>query len=264
MRPMSDLAASPRLHVRYRPAGETGIGALRFTRPEKLNATNEASLHDLAGALDAAWADREARVVVIGGEGRGFCVGIDLHALATDSLSDSWFRRWDEELVRLEELPAPTVAALQGPCLGGGLQIALCCDLRIASDDASFGLSAVTHGIIPGLATFRLARFIGEGAAREMMLLGETWDAPRALQQGLVQRVVRQEALDAAVAGMAERLAAAPREAVRATKQLTRAAYDHPLERFLDLYAEAQARCRADVETRENLARYQRGRWGRS
>src|SRR4029453_6559344 len=97
-----------------------------------------------------------------------------------------------------EAIPVATVAAIQGPCLGGGLQITLCCDFRIASEDATFGLSAVRPGIIPGLATYRLPRLIGMGAAREMMLLGETWDAARAHAEGLVNRAVPGERVEAA------------------------------------------------------------------
>src|SRR4030095_13720639 len=110
-------------------------------------------------------------------------VGIDLGALSADAIPDDWFERWDVTLARPEALPAAAVGAPEGPCRGGGLQVALCCDLRVAADDASFGLSAVTHGIVPGLATYRLERFVGAGPAREMMLLGETWDATRAVWQ---------------------------------------------------------------------------------
>jgi enoyl-CoA hydratase/carnithine racemase len=255
--------ANAERHARYESADATGIAQLRFTRPEKLNATDDASVDHLAEAIEAAWADAAARAVVVAGEGRAFCVGIDLAALAGDAIPETWFRRWEEALARLEALPAPTVAAIRGPCLGGGLQVALCCDLSIASEDATFGLSAVTHGIIPGLATFRLARLVGEGAARELMLLGETWDAERAFRHGLVQRVVPNAALDATARAIAERIAAAPREAVRATKSLTRAAHDLQLESFLDLYVSAQQDCRADPETRAKLDQYARGRWGR-
>src|SRR4029453_17864604 len=119
-----------------------------------------------------------------------------------------------------EAIPVATVAAIQGPCLGGGLQITLCCDFRIASEDATFGLSAVRHGIIPGLATYRLPRLIGMGAAREMMLLGETWDAARGLRHGLVSQVVPPQDLEATAVDLATKLAANVRAASAATKQL--------------------------------------------
>src|SRR5438094_7979942 len=178
-------------HARYTPAGQDGIGHLELTRPEKLNATDDDSVDDLDRAATRAVRDRKARAIIVCGRGRAFCTGIDLAALASDRLGADWFRRWEVALAKIEAIPVATVAAIQGPCLGGGLQIALCCDLRVAAADATFGLSAVRHGIIPGLATYRLPRVIGMGAALEMMLLGETWDVARAEGHGLMSRVVQ-------------------------------------------------------------------------
>jgi len=253
---------SPRPHVRYERAGADGIARLLFARGEKLNATDDAFVFDLESALVDARADGGARAIVVTGEGRAFCVGIDLRALVSGGLPEDWFARWDGALAALEALETPTVAAIRGPCLGGGLQAALCCDLRVAAEDATFGLSAVTHGIVPGLATLRLERFVGAGPARELMLLGETWDTARAGQHRLVDRVVPNEALDAQAHAIAVRLAAAPQEAMRATKRLTLAAHELTLQEFLTAYADAQQRCRDDAETRANFARYAQGRWG--
>jgi enoyl-CoA hydratase/carnithine racemase len=250
-------------HARYTPAGDDGIGRLELTRPEKLNATDDRSVDDLDRAATLAGRDGKARAVIVAGRGRAFCTGIDLSALAGERLGADWFRRWDVALAKLEAIPVATVAAIQGPCLGGGLQITLCCDLRVASEDASFGLSAVRHGIIPGLATYRLPRHVGMGPAREMMLLGETWNAARALQLGLVNRVVRREGLEEAALELARKLAGNVRAATVATKRLVLGSYDLPLGRFLAAYVRAQRRCWNDRETKENLARYRAGRWGK-
>jgi enoyl-CoA hydratase/carnithine racemase len=258
--PKSRTTRSP--HAVYDPAGRDGIGRLRLTRPEKLNATDDDSVTDLDRAATRAGRDAKARAIVVSGDGRAFCSGIDLSALAGDRLGADWFRRWDTALAKIESIPVPTVAAIQGPCLGGGLQLVLCCDLSIASDDATFGLSAVRHGIIPGLATYRLPRQIGMAAAREMMLLGETWDAARALAQGLVNRVVPRDRLEAAALAFATTLAANVRAASVATKRLTLQSHELPRARFLDAYVRAQRGCWSDRETRANLARYRAGRWG--
>lgn len=249
-------------HAAYTPAGRDGIGRLELTRPEKLNATDDASLADLHRAASLAARDERARAVLVRGRGRAFCTGIDLSALAADRLPPDWFQRWDVALAKLESIPVPTVAALQGACLGGGLQIALCCDLRVASDDASFGLSAVRHGIVPGLATYRLPRTIGMGAARELMLLGETWDAARAERHGLVNRVVPLARLAETALELATRLAANVRAVSVATKRPTLRSYDLPLERFLKLDVQCQRACWNDAETQATLARYRAGRWG--
>jgi len=251
------------LHAQYTPAGEDGIGHLELTRPEKLNATDDDSVGDLDRAATLAARDKKARAIVVRGRGRAFCTGIDLAALAGDRLGADWFRRWDVALAKIESIPVATVAAIQGPCLGGGLQITLCCDLRVASDDATFGLSAVRHGIIPGLATYRLPRLIGMGAAREMMLLGETWGAARAHGHGLVNRVVPLAELEATALDLATALAANGRAASVATKRLTLRAYDPSLGRFLADYVRSQRSCWNDPETRKTLARYRAGRWGR-
>jgi enoyl-CoA hydratase/carnithine racemase len=254
-------AAKRAPHACYTVAGRDGIGHLELTRPEKLNATDDDSVRDLDRAAAEAARDRPARAIVVSGRGRAFCAGIDLAALAGDRLGADWFRRWETALARIEGIPVPTLAAIRGPCLGGGLQITLCCDLRIASEDATFGLSAVRHGIIPGLATYRLARVIGEGAAREMMLLGETWDARRAVAAGLVGRVVAGARLEAAARETAARLAANVRSASVATKRLTLRAPHLPFRRFLDEYVRAQRACWSDPETQAQLARYRAGRW---
>jgi enoyl-CoA hydratase len=249
-------------HAQYTPAGRDGIGRIELTRPEKLNATDDESVDDLDRAATLATRDGKARAVVVAGRGRAFCTGIDLAALAGGRLGADWFRRWEVALAKIEAVPVPTVAAIRGPCLGGGLQIVLCCDLSVASDDASFGLSAVRHGIIPGLATHRLPRQIGLAAAREMMLLGETWDAARAHRQGLVNAVVPLDRLEATAGELATKLAANVRAASVATKRLTLRAYDLPHGRFLTEFLRAQRACWHDRETKENLARYRAGRWG--
>jgi enoyl-CoA hydratase/carnithine racemase len=250
-------------HAEYTPADADGIGLLELTRPEKLNATDHESVRDLDRAATQAARDRRARAIIVGGRGRAFCTGIDLAALAAGRLRADWFRRWDVALAKIEAIPVATVAAIQGPCLGGGLQITLCCDLRVASSEATFGLSAVRHGIIPGLATYRLPRVIGMGAAREMMLLGETWDAARALAHGLVNRVVRLDGLESATRELATRLAANVRAASVATKRLTLRSGEPSFGRFLADYVRSQRRCWRDAETRATLARYRVGRWGR-
>ncbi len=255
--------ATRSVHAQYTQAGDDGIGRLELTRPEKLNATDDDSLDDLDCAARLAVRDKKARAIIVSGRGRAFCAGIDLAALAGDRLETDWFRRWEIALATIESIPVATIAAIQGPCLGGGLQITLCCDLRVASVEATFGLSAVRHGIIPGLASYRLPRHIGQGAASEMMLLGETWDAERVHRQGLVNKVVPLDQLDATTLALARKLAANVRAASVATKRLTLRSYELPFGRILSEYVRAQRACWNDDETTENLARYRAGRWRR-
>ena len=162
----------------------SGIAWLTFNRPEARNAMTFGMYDRLGEICRQIDDDGSVRVLILRGAGeKAFVSGTDISQfrdLRTPEQALAYEARMDGVFDALEEVRVPTIAAIQGPCLGGGLQITLCCDLRVASEEATFGLSAVRHGIIPGLATYRLPRLIGMGAAREMMLLGETWDAARA------------------------------------------------------------------------------------
>src|SRR5213595_2711181 len=112
------------------------LARLRFNRPEALNAANWAWVQDIVSATAYLAQSAETRVVIVSGEGRAFCSGLDTKELAQGNLTVSWFETWERGVVALAELNAITIAAIQGYCLGGGLQLALGCDLRIASSDA--------------------------------------------------------------------------------------------------------------------------------
>src|SRR5438874_4669645 len=143
------------------------LARLRLNRPEVLNAANWAWVQDLVTATDYLAHSAETRVVIVSGEGRAFCSGMDTKELAQGNMTVSWFETWERGVAALAELDAITIAAIQGYCLGGGLQLALACDLRIASSDAIFSIPAVKEGVVAYVATVRLARLIGAAAAKE-------------------------------------------------------------------------------------------------
>ena len=155
-----------------------------------LNAANCQWIDDLHAALDELEAAERLRVVIISGRGRAFSTGIDLKALSNGEIQIGWFRLWEEAMRRIEKLQAVTIARVNGYALGGGLQVCLACDLRVASEDAQFGLPAVLEALIPGTGTYRLPRFVGLGRARRMILTGETVGALEALEIGLADWVV--------------------------------------------------------------------------
>src|SRR5687768_8980375 len=150
-----------------------GVARLTLDRPEVLNAGNAEWVHDLTAAVGAIAAAREARVAVITGAGRTFSSGVDLGALARGEFGFADFRAWEDAMVAIEELDTLFVAGINGHALGVGLQLALACDYRLASEAALIGLPAVKEGLIPSLALFRLPRLIGLARARELILLGE-------------------------------------------------------------------------------------------
>jgi len=137
------------------------LARLRLNRPEVLNAANRAWVQDLVTVTDYLAHHVETRVVIVSGEGRAFCSGLDTKELANGKLTVEWFETWERGVTALAELNAISIAAIHGYCLGGGLQLALACDLRIASTDAIFSIPAVKEGVVAYFATVRLARLIG-------------------------------------------------------------------------------------------------------
>ena len=198
------------------------LTTIRLNRPEKLNAVDREMLDMLDAEVNRLHQDESARVVVLEGSGeRAFCVGADLNHIATFGPPDirKWVNDGNRVLSRLANLPVPVIAAVHGYAVGGGLEFALACDLRIASEDSSFGLPEITHGWFPGWGgTHRLLNVIGEAKAKEMVLLGERIDAHTAQDLGLVNRVVPRENLADEVQQIAASLAQKSPVAMRAAK----------------------------------------------
>jgi len=204
---------------------QDGVAWIRFDRPKKLNAINAEVLKELEAALVACENDDQTRVVVLTGNEKAFVTGADVGAMADKTINDA-LRLTDLTLQvqeRLADLPKPTIAAVSGFALGAGCEIALCCDFRIAADNAVLGLPEITLGIIPGGGgTQRLPRLINPSTAARMILLGELVKAPEALRIGLVDAVVEPARLKEETASLATRLAKMPAMAVRAAKTAMR------------------------------------------
>lgn len=188
-----------------------GVRTITVNRPTKLNALNRDTLNELTIAFAQAAADDDARVVVLAGAGdKAFVAGADIAEMhAYTPLQAQDFSRSGQHLMRsIESLRKPVIARIQGFALGGGLELAMACHLRVASDKARFGQPEITLGLIPGFGgTQRLARLAGRGAALELCLTGNLIDAARALALGIVTQVVAADALDDTVAELAARLA---------------------------------------------------------
>lgn len=208
--------------VRRPPACPVGTAEIVLNRPHKLNAMNLAWVRDLDRAVTELSGDPELRVLVIRGAGRAFCAGLDQDMLAEQGMPDDFFGLQEKAFTALERLPAIVIARIHGHCIGGGLQLALACDIRIATGNAVLGLTAATSGLVPGMASWRLPRFVGVGRALRLSLSSERVTASGALGMGLVDHVVPDEEADDIVA----RYAAVPAEAARGIKELTRTAFD--------------------------------------
>ncbi len=244
--------------VRYRSGR---IARITLDRPSVLNAADEAWVADLNACADAAAGDGDARVVVLEGAGPSFCSGIDLDVLAAGRIGRSWFEGWERAMRRLETMDRLVVAAVHGYCIGGGLQLALACDVRVARDDATLGLPAVKEGLIPGLGVWRLPRAVGLGRARHLVLTGATIGASEALAMGLVDHVAPPDRFEDTVADVAERLAGVAFASAVASKRLLDLAYG-PYEAALSAYLDEQERAMRSPDHAEAMAAW-RSRVGR-
>src|SRR5256886_16830845 len=195
------------------------LARLRLNRPQVLNAANRVWVQDLVTATDYLSHSVETRVVLVSGEGRAFCSGLDTKELAQGKLTVEWFETWERGVTALAELDAITIAAIQGYCLGGGLQLALACDLRIASSDAIFSIPAVKEGLAAYVATVRLARLIGTAAAKELCLLGRRFSAEEGLALRLITEVVPPAMLEERALALAQELLSIPFPALLHTKR---------------------------------------------
>jgi enoyl-CoA hydratase/carnithine racemase len=216
------------------------IAELVMNRPEVLNAENWPMADDFHAVLDEIERDKEIRAVVVAGQGRSFSSGIDLRALSAGELKIDWFRFFDEGMRRLEQLDALTVAKIRGYAIGGGLQMALACDLRVATPEARFGLPAVLEALIPGMGTYRLPRFIGLGRARRMALTGELIGADEALKIGLVDWVVPEEKLSETVESVIAGTLKGSATARGFTKKLITASFESNFDEAFSTYLEYQ------------------------
>ncbi|HWN98401.1 MAG TPA: enoyl-CoA hydratase/isomerase family protein [Blastocatellia bacterium] len=236
------------------------IGRLTLNRPELLNAMNYQGALDMNRAAEMIREDPDLRLVLIRGAGRAFCTGIDLKQLQAGETPQEYYEKWDRALRILEQSEKVLICAMRGYALGGGLQLALACDIRIATEDCQLGLPAIREGIIPGLGTFRLPRYIGLGRAKWMSLSGENVDGRRAYEIGLVDHVVKPSEFDQEVSALVEKYARSCSEGTRQSKVLLSLAFDMSHGQFFEEYLRRQRLAMASSDHQEAMAAYREGR----
>src|SRR5205807_4469636 len=225
-----------------------GVGTIRLNNPSRLNALSEVMTRELLEVLDRFGRDRSVRAILLTGEGRGFSSGADLSALQEPYLKGerpklSFFLQegYNKLIPLITVSPKPVVAAVNGVVAGAGVSVALACDLRIASQEASFSMAFVRIGLIPDAgSTYLLPRTVGMARALELALLSEKVDAETALRIGLVNGVVPADQLEAEAHALATRLAELPTAAIGMTKRVFIEASRLSLAETLDREAEVQ------------------------
>src|SRR5713101_1531360 len=206
------------------------MARLHLNRPEALNAANWAWVQDLIKATAYLAQSTETHVVIISGEGRAFCSGLDVKELA------------------------------QGYCLGGGLQAAIACDLLVASTDAVFSIPAIKEGIVACLGPMRLARLVGAARAKYLCLLGRRFTASEGLAMGLIHEIVEPAELEQHVQALAQELLAIPYTALRHTKSQIDRAFERDLATLMDEMVVAEEECLRSPEHAAVMAAYRRER----
>lgn len=218
------------------------VATLTVSRPEVRNALDGETVAELHRALEEAREVRATVIVVTGKGDKAFVSGADISAIRERRRDDALASINSRLMAAVEAHEAVTIAAVNGYALGGGCELALACDLRLAAENAVFGLPEPGLGIIPGAGgTQRLPRIVGLGRAKEMILTGARWDARKALEAGLVSQVVPRAELMAAARAMAERVLALGPLAVRLAKAAVNASSQMPLAAGLAFESTAQA-----------------------
>jgi enoyl-CoA hydratase/carnithine racemase len=235
--------------VTYRVA--LGVAYITLNRPAVLNALNTDLAAALADRAEDAAADADVMAVVVAGAGRAFCSGMDRTALAAGTIGEEFYRHWIRGLNRLEDMPKVTLAVLHGHSIGGGLQLGLACDLRLATEDAVLGLGASRHGIIPDGGVLRLARLVGLGRAKELALLNDDISPGEARAIGLVNWVCAPAALDATIDGLVERLRQQAPTANAHIKRLLHESFHQDPRAMIEEVMAAQRDCMTSWETTE-------------
>ncbi|MEM3512637.1 MAG: enoyl-CoA hydratase-related protein [Thermoplasmata archaeon] len=227
-----------------------------INRPEKLNALSSELLKELECAFYEACCDEGVGVLVITGIGKAFVAGADISEMKEFGSveAEQYSLQGQKVFGMLEKMEIPVIAAINGYALGGGLELALSCDFRIASENALLGLPEITLGLVPGFGgTQKLTRIVGIAKAKQMIMLGERINAAEALQLGLVHRVVKPEELEKEVDALAGKLLGLGRVALKTAKYLMNASLDLPLQEGLNMEARAFALLFSGREAKEGI-----------
>lgn len=225
---------------------EGAVGTVTINRPDALNALNSTVFAEMSDLLDAIAADSDVRVIVLKGAGeRAFVAGADIKEMTGMSRREAEARSWTGMRLygQMRRMPQPLVASIQGYALGGGMLIAMACDIRVASTEATFGYPEIRLGIFPGTGgTILIDRLIGPAAARAICLLGDHFPAERAYQLGLVNRLVRPDDLKAETASVAGKLAGYSPVAMRELKTALNASIELDFSSAREVEIEAYGR----------------------
>ncbi len=241
-------------HMRLDTAGK--LAWVTFTRERYLNAMNNAATVQLNRVAMALREDPEVRLVIIRGQGRAFCTGIDLKELAADEINMTYFQLWEKALRMFEMMEKIVVVGMHGYCLGGALQLAIAADIRVSSADCQIGLPAIKESLIPGLGPWRLPKYIGWGRAKKLILGGQNINGEEALRIGLVDHVIPAEAFFTHLDEIAHDYLKACSTGTRMSKLVLNQAFTYDYPAIYQHYLELQERTQYSLDGEEGKRAY--------
>jgi 2-(1,2-epoxy-1,2-dihydrophenyl)acetyl-CoA isomerase len=238
-----------------------GVATLTMNRPERLNALGDTLREDLQDAVTRASADPEVRVMIVTGAGKGFCSGGDVKAMnerresrAQRPVMEKVAPGRDQTVLALRDAPKPVIAAVNGAAAGAGMNLALCCDIRLASTTAKFAQAFVRRGLHPDWGgTYFLPRIVGTAKACELIFTGEIIDAQEALRLGIVSALYPPEELMPAALGLARKIADGPPVAIRLAKRAIYHNLECDLRQALEFETFAQNICYETEDAAEGI-----------
>lgn len=239
---------------------ENNLAILTINRPAALNALNADTLHELGQAIQMLTEDQEVKVIILTGAGeKAFVAGADIAFMQQlDPIAARQFALTGQMVFnQIESCPKPVIAAINGYALGGGCELAMACDIRIASEKAKFGQPEVNLGVIPGFAgTQRLARLVGKGKAKELIFTGDMIDAQEAYQIGLINQIVPHDQLMDQTKKMGLKIASKAVVAVQLAKRAINEGLEMPLEQANYHEANYFGLCFATNDQKEGMAAF--------
>jgi len=239
---------------------EEGIATITFNRPKALNAVNQETAEELFNAITCCKTNDNVAAIILTGSGdKAFVAGADIAAMQNLTPKEALaFSEIGNETLRLiETLPKPSIAAVNGFALGGGTEISMACDVRFASESARFGQPEILIGVIPGWGgTQRLARLVGMGCAKELIMSGEQIDVKRAYEIGLVNRIFPSAQLMAESRKFAKKMASMPSFAIKMAKHSINFGCDLTLDNAIRLEMECFAQCFSTSDQKEGMTAF--------
>ena len=235
---------------------EGKLAWVTFTRERYLNAMNNEAVVELNRVALALHANPHVRVVIIRGQGRAFCTGIDLKELSADEINMTYFELWEKALRTFEMMEKIVIVGLHGYCLGGALQLALAADIRVSTPECQMGLPAIKESLIPGLGPWRLPKYVGWGWAKKLVLGGQNISGEEALQIGLVDHLAPVEDFFSHLDEVAHHYLKACSTGTRLSKLVLNQAFHMDYESILEYYLDLQEHTLYSLDGEEGKRAY--------